>query len=79
MNSLKYIPKDNKVYIEYQLSLLTRKLQDTTEFIRKTGDSQWDIELIILNNVLLRLENLRHYKLNLEETLSKQSIECINI
>ena len=66
MNSLKYIPKDLKVservMIEYLLSRLTRKLQDTAEFIRKTGDSQWNSEMIVLVDSLLQLENIRMCK-----------------
>ena len=66
MNSLKYIPKDLKVservMIEYLLSRLTRKLQESAEFIRETGDSQWNSELIVLVDSLLQLENIRTCK-----------------
>ena len=64
MNS--YTPKDlkvsEKVMIEYLLSRLTRKLQEAAEFIRETGDSQWNSELIVLVDSLLQLENIRTCK-----------------
>jgi hypothetical protein len=66
MNYSDYSPKDNKVsekvMIEYLLSRLTRKLQDTAELIRKTGDSQWNSEMIVLVDSLLQLENIRTCK-----------------
>jgi hypothetical protein len=72
MNYSDYSPKDSKVsekvMIEYLLSRLTRKLQDTAELIRKTGDSQWNSEMIVLVDSLLQLENIRHCKRILVET-----------
>lgn len=66
MNSSDYIPKDLKVseklMIEYMLSRVARKLQETAEFIRKTSDSQWNNELIVLVDTLLQLENIRMCK-----------------
>ena len=78
MNSLDYIPKDRKVseklMIEYLLSRLTRKLQDFTESIRLTQDRQWDSEMIVLNDSLLQLENIRLCKRILDKTLSATNI-----
>jgi hypothetical protein len=73
MNSSNYIPKDRKVsekfMIEYQLSRLTRKLQDITEFIRLSQDRQWDGEMIVLVDSLLQLENIRVCKRIVERNL----------
>ena len=78
MNSLDYIPKDRKVseklMIEYLLSRLTRKLQDFTESIRLTLYRQWDSEMIVLNDSLLQLENIRLCKRILDKTLSATNI-----
>jgi hypothetical protein len=72
MNYSDYSPKESKVsekvMIEYLLSRLTRKLQDTAELIRKTGDSQWNSEMIVLVDSLLQLENIRTCKRILVET-----------
>ena len=73
MNSSNYIPKDRKVseklMIEYMLTRLTRKLQDITEFIRLSQDRQWDSEMIVLNDSLLHLENIRLCKRIAERNL----------
>ena len=78
MNSLDYIPKDSKVsetlMIEYLLSRLTRKLQDSIEFIRLTQDRQWDSEMIVLNDALLHLENIRLCKRIIDKTLSTTNV-----
>ena len=78
MNSSEYTPKDRKVsdklMIEYQLSHLTRKLQDIIEFIRLASNRQWDSEMIVLNDSLLQLENIRLCKRILDKTLSATNI-----
>jgi hypothetical protein len=78
MNSLDYTPKyskgSEKIMIEYLLSRLTRKLQETAEMIRKTGDSQWNSEMIVLVDSLLQLENIRHCKIILDKEISTTNI-----
>ena len=54
--------QSNKLMIELKLLLLRRQLEDIIKLMVELNDKLYVDELITLNNVFIRLENLRLFK-----------------